>query len=307
MTVLNRTEAVFLKADKQRRLEEGEKERDRAASPGKSSSTSTSSLSRQAQQQQKALQAKRDKEARLREKQRQSIRRAAWVAIRTAGAIAKAQKKFESLTTDDIAVSDETKELTAPDFCLYEILKTDAVIADKETGSLINDGIVRTKNRFGKSDFFQFTWQHVINYARTLKRQTGYTGMGLGSGSKLSVRAAFGSERTALKMEVIHNFLRESLVIYDKECCPVLPMDFFLNLPFTSTTTQPVPSINVVPDREEADTKKADRPETSEVVAEMPPRSSTPREDNATNVTGKNNFHTPFLGMFQLMPCTNLF
>lgn len=288
MTVLHRTEAAFLKADKQRRLDEGEKEKDRVASPGKSSSNSTPSLSKQAQQQQKSLQAKRDKEARLRERQRQSIRRTAWVAIRTAGAIAKAQKKFEDLTTDDIAVSHEIKELTAPDFCLYEILKTDAVITDKENGLAINDGVVRTQNRFGRIDFFQFTWQHVINYARTLKRQTGYTGMGLGSGSKLSVRAAFGSERTALKMEVIHNFLKESLVIYDKECCPILPMDFFLNLPFCSTITQPVPSINVVPDGEEADAKKTERPKTSEVVAEVRPRSSTPREEDTTNATGKN-------------------
>ena len=255
MTFYERTEAAYFKVEKQRQLDEAEKDKERTPSSGKSSSHSGQGLTKQALQQQKAQQAKRDKEARVRERQRQGIRKAAWVAIRTAGAIAKAQKKFEFLATDNLSVSEETKELSAPDFALFDILKTDAVIRDQETGLAINSGIVYTENRFGKKEFFRFSWLHLINYTRALKRQTSYIGMGHGA-SKLSLRSTFGSDRCSLKIKVMHSFLKESLIIYDKECCPILPIDFFLNLDFMSSSSQSLPLISVVADNDDAESKR---------------------------------------------------
>ena len=262
MTISARTEASYLKLEKQRQLEEGEKDKDRIPSSGKSSSLSIGS-SKQTIQQQKQLQAKRDKEARAREKHRQSIRKAAWVAVRTAGAIAKAQKKFEYLATEAVAVSEETKELSAPDFALFEILNTDAVLKDDDSGCTVNSGVVRVKNRFGNAEFYQFSWSHVINYTRALKKQTSYVGMGLGT-SKINLRNAFGMEKYALKMEVMHNFLKESLTIYEKECCPILPTDFFMSFTFDSLQASPV--INVYTDSEDGDGKRGEK--TADATAE---------------------------------------
>lgn len=248
-------EADFLKMDKQRQMEESDKERDGSVSTGRSTSQSQSP-SKQTLQQQKQLQAKREKEGRVREKYRQSIRKAAWVAVRTAGAIAKAQKKFEYIASESVELSDETSELSVPDFALYEILKTDAVLKDSESGCTVNSGIVRVQNRFGKADMYGFSWSHVITYTRALKKQISYAGMGLGS-SKMNLRTAFGSEKHALKMAVMHNFLKESLAIYEKECCPILPTDFLLSQ--LNTALQTLPSINVTVEAEDLESKRKDK------------------------------------------------
>ncbi len=283
-----RSEALHLKSEKQRQLEDGDKDRDRAAGSAKSSSNSNTSMGKQTQQQQKALQAKRDKEARAREKQRQSIRKAAWVAVRTAGAIAKAQKKLEMLTTDAVVVSDEMKEISAPEFSLFEIFKTDSIIRDSDTGLLMSSsGMVLSESQSGKPRSYQFTWLNLVNYLKNLKRLTGYAAMGFGSGSKLCVRTAFKTSRNALKLGVVHRFLQENLIIYDKECCPILPVEFFLSHSLTLAPVGTVPSITVVADTEDFDAKRGEKVSTSDNTAEGP-RPVSPREDDV-NPQGIND------------------
>ena len=255
MTFNKRTEANFTKIDIQRQAEEGDKEATVTPSTGKSSSQLTQSSSKLTVQQQRQLQSKRDKEARAREKYRQSIRKAAWLAVRTAGAIAKAQKKFEYIATESVEVSEDANEMAVPDFALYEILKTDTILKDNESGFAVNSGVVRVKNRFGKAEMYQFSWPQIINYARALKKQTSYVGMGLGS-SKINLRTALGVEKHVLKMKVVHGFLKENLTIYEKECCPILPTDFLLSQSFISL--QILPAINVVMD-EDSDSKRGDK------------------------------------------------
>lgn len=246
-----------MKMERQRQLEEGEKEKERISSSGRSSSRSVQGSSKQTIQQQKQLQAKRDKESRAREKARQSMRKAAWLAARTAGVIAKAQKKFEFLATDAVEMSKESKDLLPPFFALHEILKTDTLIKDSESGLVVNNGVVRAENRFGKAESFHFSWSHVVNYARALTKQTSYVGMGLGT-SNVNLRRASKSDQYDLKLKIMHNFLKESLVIYEKECCPILPIDFFLGLTFATSVQAPTP-VNIQTDGEERDGKRGDR------------------------------------------------
>jgi len=264
-------------------MEESDKERDGSVSTGRSTSQSQSP-SKQTLQQQKQLQAKREKEGRVREKYRQSIRKAAWVAVRTAGAIAKAQKKFEYIASESVEVSDETSELSVPDFALYEILKTDAVLKDSESGCTVNSGIVRVQNRFGKADMYGFSWSHVITYTRALKKQISYAGMGLGS-SKMNLRTAFGSEKHALKMAVMHNFLKESLAIYEKECCPILPTDFLLSQ--LNTALQTLPSINVTVEAEDLESKRKDKESKVEGTAKKETEVGKDPSAEVTKTIGK--------------------
>lgn len=289
MIYYERSQASSLKVERQRQIEEGEKEKERTSSSGRSSSRSAQGLSKQAIQQQKQNQAKRDKEMRAKEKQRQNIRKAAWVAVRTAGAVAKAQKRFEYLATDSVEVSEESKEFSPPDFALHEILKTDSVLKDDESGCVVNSGVVRLNNRFGKTEFYRFSWLHIVNFARALMKQTSYAGMGLGS-SKLNVRRAFGGEKHALKMRVIHQFLKESLTIYEKECCPILPVDFFLGLNFASMQTSSTISIHM--DGEEPDGKYVDK--AADVIVDAVP--NIQKEADGTGC--KYNFDYPLYQRF---------
>ena len=262
MTFGKRTEENFIKLDKQRQQEESEKENTGGPGTGKAASQVTQVSTKQTLQQQKQMQSKRDKEARAREKYRQSIRKAAWVAVRTAGAIAKAQKKFEYLATESVEASNETVDLVVPDFAVYEILKTDAVVKDDESGCSVNNGVVRIKNRFGKAEMYQFPWSQVITYTRALKKQTSYAGMGFGS-SKINLRTAFGVEKHALKLKVMHSFLKESLTIYEKECCPILPTDFLLTQSLIPLQT--VPAISVTAEADDSEAKRAEKVTESNV------------------------------------------
>eukprot|EP00794_Sanderia_malayensis_P006318 gene6318-7041_t len=287
-----RSEAVYAKIEKQRQLEDSEKEKElRAAGSAKSSSNSNNSgVNKQTQQLLKAQQAKRDKETRIREKQRQAIRKAAWVAVRTAGAIAKAQKKIELLTADTVLMSDDAKELSAPDFSLYEIFRTDAIVRDAESGMIMNgSGLVVSETRSGKTGSFQFTWLHLVNYLKNLKRLTGYSTMGFRSGSKLGVRTAFNTSRTVMKLQIVHRYLQENFAMYDKECCPILPVDVFLGQYFLISPVPIVPIITVAAEPDDMESKKTDKVPPIEVTLETSrARSVSPREEDtiATATTG---------------------
>ena len=288
LSYYDRVDAFKFQFDNKLSTADNERGKERVIVSAKSSSHSSIGLTKQMQQQQKALQAKRDKEARARERQMQSIRKAAWVAIRTAGIISKAQKTLEALSNDAIVGSDEARKISAPDFSLFEIMKTDVFIRDSETGLLTNEnGLVKINNRFGNYDFFMLSWSHLVTYGKNLRRKTGYAAMGHGSSLKSCIRSAFGTERTALKIELIHNLLRESLSIYDKECCPILPMDLFLDWSFTPAAPV-IPTINVTIDSEAGELKRLDKTASTDSVPEMVPITVNviPKDDEIQNTTG---------------------
>ena len=55
----------------------------------------------------------------------------------------------------------------------------------------------------------------------------------------------------------MHSFLKESLAIYAKECCPILPTDSWLSQ--LNTALQDLPSMNVTVEGEDLESKRKDK------------------------------------------------
>ena len=248
--------------------------------PSKTVATTSTGKHSKQQQQQKSL--KKEKEEKLKTKERQRLRKAAWLAIRTAGAIAKAQKRLGLLTGDPSITSHMIIEKAAqriPQYSLYDLLGTDEMIQNDENESMVDPtGLVIIPSAQQRQEEFQLSWVHMVKYAAHLKRQLTYGTMGLGSPQTFLVRAALQSEKQALKLEGIHRYLREHLIVYDKECCPILPKDSLLDL--ASSSTQLPAAGNVSGDKEEHDSKRIEKTSVTLDVLELDDQGTLSRKSH---------------------------
>jgi len=159
-------------------------------------------------------------------KEAQRMSRGAWVAIRTAGVIAKAQRKCELLAGDPSITSqsmDAKSWESVPPFILEDLTGVENADKNKdaEEGSY---GIKFTKLKV------EVTWVHLLKYFTHLRRHCSYSSLALGDFDRALVRVPFHSHVRAIKLAAVCQYLCGNLTVFNKECVPIFPMDLISSL-----------------------------------------------------------------------------
>ena len=157
--------------------------------------------------------------------------RGAWVAIRTAGVIAKAQRKCELLAGDPSITSqsmDAKSWESIPPFVLEDLTGVEKADQNKDSEEE-NYGI-----KFAKSTTevvkVEITWVHLLKYFTHLRRHCSYSSLALGDFDKALVRVPFHSHVRTIKLAAICQYLSANSTVFSKECVPVFPMDLLSSL-----------------------------------------------------------------------------
>ncbi|XP_066927211.1 cilia- and flagella-associated protein 54-like isoform X2 [Clytia hemisphaerica] len=148
------------------------------------------------------------------------LSRGAWVCIRAAGVIAKAQRKSE-LLAGELSVTSLAMEQTAwqnlPSFAVEDLIGVENADQLKEESNCI------VKLNGGNN--VEITWVHLIKYLIHLRRHCSYSSLALGDFDKAIVRISFHSAARTIKLNVVAKYLAEHLTVFDKECIPIFPID----------------------------------------------------------------------------------
>ena len=164
-------------------------------------------------------------------KENQRLSRGAWVCIRTAGVIAKAQRRCELLLGDPSITSlnmDKEVGNQIPDFVLEDM--TGVENADQKKDSKSINFVLKLNSQENPQETIKITWVHVLQYFTHLRRYCSYASLALGNFDKAIVRAHFRSGKRSIKLSAISRYLSENLTVFDKECVPIFPMDLIASL-----------------------------------------------------------------------------
>ena len=162
-------------------------------------------------------------------KELQRYNKGAWVCIRTAGVIAKAQRKTELLAGDSnissqIVNGDAVKAIS-------NVIIEDIFAVDD--GRMINSsekGFIKPREQDDKREQIELTWLHILNYVIQLRRYCNYLGLAIGTDGATIVRTPRDCYQRALKLSIALSFLASNLLVYKKECTPVLPMEIIYTI-----------------------------------------------------------------------------
>ena len=182
-------------------------------------------------------------------KENQRLSRGAWVCIRAAGVIAKAQQRCELLLGDPSITSlnmDKEVGNQIPDFVLEDMTGVENADQKKDSSSI--NFILRFNNISSGSgaenhqEATKITWVHVLKYFTHLRRYCSYASLALGNFDKAIVRAHFRSCKRSIKLSAISRYLSENLTVFDKECVPIFPMDLIASLVSSVTNSKRIVS-----------------------------------------------------------------
>lgn len=161
-------------------------------------------------------------------KETQRLCKGAWVCIRTAGVIAKAQRKSELIAGEPTITSlslGDTAWSNLPSYVLEDLSGLE------EASKKVNDESTKKYIlKFDASTEVEITWVHLLNYVTHLRRHCSYSSLALGDFDRALVRIPLNCHTRALKLSAMMKFLPAHLSVFNKECCPILPTDIILSL-----------------------------------------------------------------------------
>ena len=188
-------------------------------------------------------------------KESQRLSRGAWICIRAAGVIAKAQRRCELLLGDSSITSlpmDKAVGNQIPDFVLEDMTGVENADKKKDSSSISFVLKFGGGSSGGESqETTKITWVHVLKYFTHLRRYCSYASLALGNFDQAIVRAHFRSCKRAIKLSTISKYLSDNLPVFEKECIPILPMDLVASLVSSVTNKRAVSDISLIvsPDR----------------------------------------------------------
>ncbi|XP_057307241.1 cilia- and flagella-associated protein 54-like [Hydractinia symbiolongicarpus] len=158
------------------------------------------------------------------DKNAQRLAKGAWICIRTAGVIAKAQQKSELLAGEAVITSQVITNMAAeniPAFALEDVMGC----AYNPSWNISEQGKVDVESQSMKS--VEVTWVHLLNYATNLRRNCNYSSLAISNRDVEVVRIPNHCTTRAIKLASVCQYLMTYLSVYDKECCPILPIEIF--------------------------------------------------------------------------------
>lgn len=188
-------------------------------------------------------------------KENHRLSRGAWVCIRAAGVIAKAQRRCELLLGDPSVTSlplETAMGVHIPSFVLEDMSGVENADQKKDSTSVnfalrFSNTNTNTTNNIGDKleATIKVTWVHVLKYFIHLRRYCSYASLALGNFDRAIVRSHFhaGGGRT-IKLGAITRYLADNLSVFDKECIPIFPMDLIASLVSSVSNKRVAPSLS---------------------------------------------------------------
>ena len=162
-------------------------------------------------------------------KELQRYNKGAWVCIRAAGVIAKAQRKTELLAGDS-SISSQTVNEDAVKAVSNVIIEDIFAVNDEKMIDSSEKGFIKPREQDDKREQIELTCLHVLNYVIQLRRHCNYVGLAIGTDGATIVRTPRGCYHRALKLSKALSFLASNLLVYKKECTPLLPMEIIYTI-----------------------------------------------------------------------------
>ena len=172
--------------------------------------------------------------------------------MRAAGIVSKSQRKAELLAGEQLVTTSDINKDALIDlrgFMACDLLGTDLIkkppveesIQDEEgnlkiLNEIVDDGKLRVE---GTDTPIDVTWVHVLNYMTGLQRACTYSSLALGTDAALNVGVPQNSVAPSLKLVSVHRHLKKHLTAYERDCCPLMPVDVIRSIMLDANMTVP--------------------------------------------------------------------